>query len=52
MGRIHTELGRFGLDNGSIVKQDYETRRIVAGLEGSFGDGWKWDAYYQIGRTD
>jgi len=29
-----------------------ETYRAVASLQGEFGKGWKWDAYYQYGRTD
>ncbi|MBW8812622.1 MAG: TonB-dependent receptor [Caulobacterales bacterium] len=31
---------------------DRETYRVVASLNGKFGDGWKWDAYYQYGETD
>ncbi len=36
------------------TKTDLETYRIMAGLEGEldiFG-GWKWDAYYQYGKTN
>jgi outer membrane receptor protein involved in Fe transport len=31
---------------------DRETYRVVASLNGRFGDSWKWDAYYQYGETD
>lgn len=51
IGRVHTEFGKFGITNGTGAKQDYETTRIIAGLEGGFGDGWKWDAYVNTGRT-
>ncbi|HOY76635.1 MAG TPA: TonB-dependent receptor [Hyphomonadaceae bacterium] len=29
-----------------------ENFMVTAGLNGSFGDDWEWDAYYQYGRTD
>src|SRR5258706_2169024 len=50
MGRNNTELSFEGI-SGIAARQDSETRRIVAGFEGGFGNGWKWDAYYQKGRT-
>lgn len=28
-----------------------ETYRMVAGMEGNFGDSWAWDGYYSYGRT-
>jgi iron complex outermembrane recepter protein len=34
------------------VSTNTRTDRIVAGLEGAFGDSsWRWDAYYQFGQT-
>ncbi len=50
IGRIHSEFGFDGL-SGTITKQEYETLRIVAGLEGKLSDSWNWDAYYQSGQT-
>jgi outer membrane receptor protein involved in Fe transport len=32
--------------------QESETWRVVAGIKGSFGLDWRWEAYYQHGRTD
>jgi hypothetical protein len=29
-----------------------ETYRIVAGLKGDLGGSWKWNSYYQYGRTN
>ena len=29
-----------------------DTLRLVAGLEGDFGDRWSWDAYYQYGENE
>jgi len=29
-----------------------ETMGAVAGVKGRFGSDWRWDAYYQYGRTD
>jgi len=46
------QLGRSGFDLGSpvaIVSTD--TFRVVTGLDGQFGGGWKWDVYYQYGQT-
>ena len=31
---------------------DRDTYRVVGSLDGKFGDGWKWNAYYQYGQTD
>ena len=50
IGRNDTEFGFQG-KSGNAARLDNETRRIVAGFEGSFGDGWKWDTYYQTGTT-
>jgi iron complex outermembrane receptor protein len=50
IGRINTEFG-WGNLSGNVARQDYDTRRIVAGLEGKFGAGWKWEATYSTGRT-
>jgi len=51
-GISQLQLGRSGFDLGSPkgVSQT-GTFRTVAGLEGSFGSGWRWEAYYQFGRT-
>jgi len=46
MGRVLDDVGR-GL---SISTAD--TWRGTAGLSGTIGAGWSWDAYYQYGRTD
>jgi outer membrane receptor protein involved in Fe transport len=32
--------------------QTQETKRVVAGVKGRFGRDWRWDAYYQWGKTD
>jgi iron complex outermembrane recepter protein len=29
-----------------------ETQRLVAGVDGSFGEKWNWDAYYQYGTNE
>jgi len=34
------------------TEQDGETLRGVLGAKGRFGDSWRWDAYYQYGKTD
>lgn len=47
------QVGRFFTDFGPLVgRNDREQQRYVVGLEGAFGDGWTWDAYYQYGKTD
>lgn len=45
MGRINTDFG--------FMTSDVESNsfRQVAGVDGDFGDGWNWSAYYQHGRT-
>jgi len=46
-------FGRSGFDFGSPkAVSTTKTYRGVAGLEGSLGSNWKWDGYYQYGRTD
>jgi iron complex outermembrane receptor protein len=45
MGRVHAELGR------EINTVSNEVKRAAAGFEGSFGEGWSWDAYYQYGKN-
>src|SRR5690606_18583547 len=32
--------------------QESETMRVLAGVKGRFGSDWRWDAYYQYGKTD
>ncbi len=50
IGRNDTEL-TFGGLNGNAARQDAETRRFAIGLEGSLGETWKYDAYFQQGRA-
>jgi iron complex outermembrane receptor protein len=46
-------FGRAAFDLGSPkAVSTTKTYRAVAGLDGTIGSGWKWDAYYQYGRTD
>jgi outer membrane receptor protein involved in Fe transport len=46
-------LGRFSTDIGFIEADDSsQTYRLVGGLDGKFGETWKWNAYYQYGQTD
>jgi iron complex outermembrane recepter protein len=33
------------------VVTDTKVTRVVAGLNGKFGESWTWDAYYQYGKT-
>ncbi len=43
-----------GLDGArQSYSTDLTTWRVMAGLEGELGflDGWRWDAYYQYGKT-
>jgi iron complex outermembrane recepter protein len=46
MGRVHAELGR------EINTVSNDVRRGAVGLEGSFGQSWTWDAYYQYGKNN
>jgi iron complex outermembrane receptor protein len=50
IGRNHTELS-FGGISGLAARQDSETRRFAVGLEGSFGDNWNYDLFFQQGRA-
>lgn len=46
-------LGKMFLDWGpSVGRNDREQFRYVGGLEGKFGGGWSWDAYFQHGQTN
>ena len=46
-------LGRYSRDYAQTMNNRYtEVRRVVAGLEGSFGETWSWDAYYTIGDVE
>jgi outer membrane receptor protein involved in Fe transport len=52
-GITNFTLGRIGQDFGPAVGHvTRNTTRAVAGFNGSFGNGWKWDGYYQYGRTN
>ena len=46
LGRTYGDIG------DAIYNTENKTFRVVASLEGEFGAGWKWDAYYQYGRND
>ncbi len=46
LGRTYGDIG------DALYNTDNKTFRVVASLEGEFGAGWKWDAYYQYGRND
>ncbi len=37
---------------GVIYPNDRTFLRVAAGLNGRFGEGWTWDAYYQHGKVD
>ena len=50
MGRINNELSFQGI-GGSAARAETEVQRVVVGADGRFGNSWKWDAYYQTGRT-
>src|SRR5690606_28820405 len=32
--------------------QQSDTARVTAGVKGRFGGDWRWDAYYQYGKTE
>lgn len=46
LGKLHTDLPP------ATVESSRELMRGVVGGEGTFGDGWSWDTYYQYGQTD
>ncbi|WP_160484548.1 TonB-dependent receptor domain-containing protein [Aurantiacibacter rhizosphaerae] len=51
--RVYQQEGPFPDGHGNAVDETQnETFRIVAGLEGSIGTNWDWDAYYQYGNND
>ena len=51
--RVYQQEQPFADGHGNAVDETRnETFRVVAGLEGSLGGGWDWDAYYQYGRND
>lgn len=51
-GEAGFALGRVNTDIGFIEAYDEsETLRGVAGVDGRFGAGWTWNAYYQYGRN-
>ncbi|HWL46967.1 MAG TPA: TonB-dependent receptor [Sphingomonadaceae bacterium] len=52
-GASRISVGRIGDDFGPGVGEVHrETYRFVGGLEGELAGGWKWNAYYQYGRTN
>jgi len=49
-GETEFHLGTMHPDLPIVVAtNDRKVTRLVTGAEGNFGDGWKWDAYYQLG---
>jgi outer membrane receptor protein involved in Fe transport len=36
----------------SFTGNEVETMRVVGGVKGRFASDWRWDAYYQYGKTD
>jgi iron complex outermembrane receptor protein len=45
-------LGRQFDDFGQVRANNYiESARVVAGLNGTFGNSYKWDVYYETGRS-
>jgi outer membrane receptor protein involved in Fe transport len=46
MSRLDGETGYWGTEIETLVG------RYSAGVNGSFGDGWSWDAFVQYSRTD
>ena len=53
LGLSSFPLGRWNLDFGIYRKTVVtETQRGVLGLNGRFGDGWTWDAYYTHGENE
>lgn len=45
-------LGRQNNDFGPVrARNENTTERIVGGIEGKFGEGWSFDAYYAHGRN-
>jgi outer membrane receptor protein involved in Fe transport len=52
-GASRISVGRIGDDFGPGVGEVHrETWRAVAGLKGDLGGSWKWNVYYQHGRTN
>jgi iron complex outermembrane receptor protein len=52
LGISTVTVGRLGNDFGpSVTSTDRNTMRIATGIKGAIGGNWKWDAYYQFGRT-
>jgi iron complex outermembrane receptor protein len=53
VGMTSFTLGRVVYDWGALEgRNEREQIRFVGGLEGKFGEGWSWNAYYQHGKTD
>jgi iron complex outermembrane receptor protein len=44
------ELNQYAL--GAIMSTTTDTRNLVGGLEGNFGDGWRWDAVYTHSESE
>jgi iron complex outermembrane receptor protein len=52
-GATNFTMGRTNYDFGPALADNRRSLyRGVAGLKGTFGDGWSWDAYYEYGQTD
>lgn len=53
LGETSFRLGRFNTDFGALRSDEtMQTMRGVAGLQGKFGEGWSWQAYYQYGKNE
>ncbi len=46
LGKIFESLGEPNVEN------DRNVGRVVVGLDGKFGSGWSWNAYYQYGASN
>lgn len=52
-GLSQVKFGTWNQDLGKLdVYNSLDTYRAVAGLDGTLGGGWTWNAYYQYGRTN
>lgn len=50
--RTSFNIGRQNNEDGeSEVRVDTQVQRYGAGVEGSLGNGWTWDGYFQISRN-
>jgi iron complex outermembrane receptor protein len=55
LGLPTISVGRVAYDAGYgfyPINTEQSADRVAAGLKGSFGEKWSWDAYYQWGQSD